>query len=602
MGFPPSLRASVAAAFLFASGVAGHGAASLLEVRDANGNPLTAGFLTQEDTAFTLSLRTTQAGLDSASISATARAGGDAETWILKDTTVFRDHTTFSLRVGFAIAVAAADGKSQASAFDTLVFRWVNPSDTAEVAEKRVPVRPARRAARAWFSSRADGGDTVTQYAGTESNLHLAVLDQVQPSGLPLKATLRTLPAISSTAADTETVDLVPVSGKPGLLAVSLAVQSGGAAVSGDGKLRLGGGDQMTAYYLDPMDRDTAAAYAGFGVPASNVLGDLQFTDAGGQVIPKGAYYSPVAGKVYLRLVDDWASGRISSKPARLVVSSHQGNAPSDTETVILNLVPAMRSGATAYWLGEIPLRDHGPLQVGDNVATQPFIARLVASVTAHKADSTAEGEVTDTLLSSMPQEMPKVRMEDSRNPSIAISFASPSIVVKVAGGGHTTAVDTVTVRLRCSQSGDTLVLRLAEDAALSGNFSSPPVPLRKGDARVDDTLTCREKDLLGATAHSAWASHDTSVVLDGSIAVRPFASAGSLAFTRRGDLLRSDFLALHPPRSIRVFDARGVRLGRASAQEAPGTWRLPGSHGPLLLEILWSDGSRLRLSAPPER
>lgn len=571
------------------------GAASLLEVRDANGNPLPGGYLSEEDTAYSLTLRTTQAGLDSITVSATTAAGVDTETLILRDTVHFRDQVIYSLRVAFSISAAAADGKSQAAAFDTLQVRWVNPSDTSEVALRKVPVRHARRAARAWFSSRADGGDTINHYPGSAAALHLAVMDQVLPTGAAPKAIFLTRPVIAGAAADTESVNLAPVSGKPGLLLAALTIQATGTAATGDGTLRLDAGDQAAVVYFDPVDGDSAAAYAGLGVPPSDLDGDLQFIDANGNVLPKGFIYSPAQGRVHLRFTDDWAAGSFATKGVRMVVQDPKGFAPSDTETVTLALVPALRNGAMGHWQGSMALRDFGAVTPGDQIATLSILGRLVATVTGHKADASAAGEAVDTLLSAMPEQTPKVRIEDSRSPTLPVGSGTLAFVVKAEGAGRSTAVDTLEVRIRCVQSGDSLVVRLVEDAALSGAFASQPVPLARGPARADDSLSCLEKDVLRAWLFGVAGEAVAEVVLDGSMALRPHSAREALRFYREGSFLRSGALAGPRPVAILVFNARGNRVGSASAQEAPGTWRLPPVSGPIVLEVRWGDGTRKR-------
>jgi len=199
--------------------------ASTLDILDQNGNPLSGGYLTELNTSYTVKVTSTQAGLSSITAPASTKVAADLESLTLGPPVVQAENFLFSGTSPFQITTATkGDGKTQATTYDSLTVRWVNPKDPTDIAEKRVLVRPAPKQARAYFSTKADGSDTTDQYAGTETVIYFFVIDQVLPSGVLPKAVLGTTPKLGSgRTKDLDTFNLDVVS--PGKYRATIPVE-----------------------------------------------------------------------------------------------------------------------------------------------------------------------------------------------------------------------------------------------------------------------------------------------------------------------------------------------------------------------------------------
>lgn len=212
---------------------------SRLEILDADGNPL-PGRLSGGEAAYRLRLSTTQAGLAGVTAEAVSHAAGDRETPSLAGPTQAGDWLVHESTIPFRISAASATGISEASPWDTLVATCRNPLDPSDVDVARMPVRPAPRQAVAWFSSRADGTDTVGAYLGTETAVHVALMDGILPAGTRVLALIVTRPVVAGAAPDTETVVLRSLGG--GRLAATAAVDQEKLSVARDGRLQAARG------------------------------------------------------------------------------------------------------------------------------------------------------------------------------------------------------------------------------------------------------------------------------------------------------------------------------------------------------------------------
>ena len=473
--------------------------ASTLEILDQSGNPLSGGYLTELNTSYTIKVTTTQAGLTSISTNASTKTAGDAETVNIPNPLAQGDNFIFSGTEPLVITATAAvaDGKSQAATYDSLIVRWVNPSDpTKDIAEKRVLVRPAPKQARAYFSTKADGSDQTDQYAGTETTLYLFVVDQVLPAGVTPKVTLVTTPTLGSgRTKDTETLNLTATA-TPGLYKVAITVEPNPTSASGDGKLQLALNDMITATYKDPVDTEAdAVANAGYGI-APEIDASLQFTDKNGNVLPAGVYYSPAVGALYLQLKDDWRNGTILTKSVAITIVNNSGKGTADQETFNVTLIVAKKSGSTGVWEGSIKLADHPTIKKNNDTAETYILGEVHASVTSHNKNGDPSAVVFDDLLVAYPNQDPKIDVEGPKGPGIQISRNDSTLIVTIKDQSISTAKDTLYFTMSCSESKDVIVNVMAVETS-PGVYVSSIVSKTEGALVVDNVLQCKSRDII---------------------------------------------------------------------------------------------------------
>lgn len=515
-----------------------------------------------------------------------------------------QDADVYTLKVGFSIAAkGAANQATEAGFFDTVLVEWANPGDSLDVITRRVPVRPAPRQARCYFSTRSDGSDTTDRFFGNEATLYFVVVDQVLPPGMPAKGSFATKPSSAGSIPDKEVLNLHAIPNSSVLVA-TLPVDLAGPAVAGDGRLRLSMGDQITGLYQDPMDTESpAVSNAGFGASVS-MDAELQFTDKDFNVLPAGIYFSPEAGFLFLRYKDDWVDGTLPNKMAILDIVNNRGFAPADREVVPLSLVPSKRYGAIGLWEGRIPLKDLPVATLNNGTAETLILGEVSAAVTSHDSKGGASDLVMDRLLVARPEKLFLLTIEDSRGPEFPVGPALAGLVVRIEDHNPSSLVDTASVTLRCSQSGDVLTTRIKETGPATGAYLSGEIRIdRSGQSKDDTVLNCMARDILRVKfTHPVYLTgREINLLLDASSGIHgPAPNGMTLGDVRvQGGLIQSRILKSNPPRSIACFDALGVFVGWAKAGQDPGAWRLPKSAGPLLLEIRWRDGSRTRLKAP---
>lgn len=471
--------------------------ASILDILDANGNPLVGGYLTELNTAYTVRINTAQAGLTALAPTAITRNATDNETLNITTRTTAADRFIYSQQVGFSIAPKAANGRTEAETYDSLTVRWVNPTDPNDVAERKVLVRPAPKQARAYFSTRPDGSDTTDSYAGTETPIYLIVVDQVLPPGSSPTATLVTRPLVTTSAADTETFNLVAIPGKPGHLVATIPVAATGGPLPGNGTLRLAAGDQITGTYQDPMDTESpAVANAGYGGPPV-IDAILEFTNRNFEVLSAGTYYSPAEGALFLQLKDDWVDGTIPTKQVTLTIQNNRGAAQADAESFTINLVLAKRQGSTGYWEGSITLKDLVGISPNNNIAETYILGEVTARVTSHDGTGAAAGEVTDNLLVAYPDVASKLALEDVAGPGVEISRVSTGLIVRLNDQSLSSGLDTMQVTLRCSRTSDQLIVKVFEKPDSPGVYVSLPVTKEEAAGAADTKLQCLDKDII---------------------------------------------------------------------------------------------------------
>lgn len=471
--------------------------ASTLEILDQNGNPL-PGYLSELNNPYTIKVTTTQAGLTSITARASTQTALDSESVVIANPTALGDNFVFSGTEPLVIgAAAAANGKTEASAYDSLIVRWVNPADPArDIAEKRILVRPAPKQARVYFSTSATGTPETDTYAGTETSIYVFVTDEILPTGSnPTIALVTTTPSGSGRLGETETLNLTPVS--PGLYRATVPVQVVVTPIQSDNTLQLQVGDLIKATYVDPLDKDSASANAGFGVQPE-IDGKLSFTDKDGNILPNGIHYSPAEGTLYLQYSDDFILAQ-NTVTATLTITNRKGTASPDQETLTLTLNLAKKNGSTGIWEGSIPLAD-GPAIVKNNGTAETYVLGEVhAEATSHDKSGAPLTQVSDDLLVAYPNQGAEITIEGSGGPNVPIKRTDTGITVTITDQSLSTAKDTLYFNVSCSGSHDGLVNIMAvETAANSGIYQSSVISKAEGAANASDAkLECLSHDFV---------------------------------------------------------------------------------------------------------
>ena len=474
--------------------------ASTLEILDQSGNPLSGGYLTERNTAYTIRVSTTQAGLGAIKPDAKTKTAGDTEKPSLPLPATPGDVIIYTGVVSFQIGTAAADGKTEASTYDSLIVTWTNPQDPADVAEKRIAVRPYPKQAIAYFSSKSDGSDTVDQYQGTETSLYLFVLDQVLPAGSKPTVSLQTKPqnGVGRTA-DKESFDLETVG--PGKYRVIIPADLNPASAVGDKRLQLALEDLITGTYVDPQDAEApAVANAGYGV-APEIDASVQFTDKDGKALAATDYWNPAQGALYVSYKDDWVSGSILKKTVAITISNNGGKAPGDNESFVIDLVLAKHSGSTAFWEGSIKLADRPAIKKNNDTAETYILGDVQASVASHTKSGAPGPAVTDNVLVAYPNLDPVIGVESPKGPSVQVSRGDTLIKITIKDQSISSARDTLYATLSCSESKDMVVnVMLIEKADAPGQYESVFLSKSEGAQVVDGVLQCKSKDFVKVT------------------------------------------------------------------------------------------------------
>ena len=518
--------------------------ASTLEILDANGIPLAGRFptpyLTEKDAGYQIRIVTTQAGLDRVEAAATTRTALDRESPVLTDKSLANDRFTFTQAASnpstafssSGVPAMAGNGVTEAARYDTLTVRWVNPANAADSASQKVAVRPAPVQARAWFSTRADGGDTTDQFKGTETRLYVVVQDQVLPAGLAPAITLQTLPRIGSgRMADRETLTLNGAPTQPGRYVFPVDVAILPTAAAGDGKLQVSLEDGIKAVYADPLDaEDPAVANAGFGI-APEIDASLQFTDGKGAALAAGALYSPAEGFLYLTYIDDWVNGQIGSKTVAVSIRNHGGFAADDAETFTLALVPALHAGSRGTWTGRIPLRGSPAIVPGNGSADTYILGEVNAEVVSHDKRGDAAAAVSDQIKVAFPDQDGHIALEGRKGPGEGIDREDAALHLTVTDQSLSDGIDTLYAVLSCSESRDVLAdVLLIEKAGAPGVYAAAAIPKSEGAARADLGLQCAARDMVKAVYPDPvyGGTREVTYRIDGALAARLFFSRSS--------------------------------------------------------------------------
>jgi fibro-slime domain-containing protein len=499
--------------------------ASTLEILDANGLNFSVGYITEKATGYTIRLTTTQAGLTSANISATTKTASDAETIALINPTLVGGAWVYTGVVPFSVAAAIlTNSKTESSLYDSLIVSWTNPRDPVDKPTTKLRVRAAPVQSQIVFSSDNNGVPT-NQFAGTENKIFVFVTDQQLPPGMTSSATITT----TGLRVDTIVVPLTYLGS--GIYRGSVTTQIDGAAKGNDTLLQISVGDQLTVSYVDPLDKDQASAPAGFGTPAV-IPGKLYFTDNAGANLTANTDYSPSAGKLFLRLVDDWAGGTVDSVVVTLSIVNRGGEAPPDSEVVILRRVNASKSGDQVNYEGSINLKDLPTPTKLNGTAETYWRGIVTAKTNGHDKNGAVEvtKSITATVSVAYPDAPSKLVIKSGDNDTATIDRKTTSLIIEVNDQSMSSVVDTIFATVTCSKSGDVVSnIRLIEVAP--GKYQSGPLVKTEGPAAVDNILSCLSEDGIKGTYVDRLNPNDKSEV---NIPITDL-TAGLLYFTKSG-------------------------------------------------------------------
>ncbi|MBW8889726.1 MAG: fibro-slime domain-containing protein [Fibrobacteres bacterium] len=469
--------------------------ASTLDILDQNGNTL-PGYLSELNTAYTIKLVTSQAQLTTASVAASTQAAVDKETVSIPNPVFANDRFTFTGTEPLVIGAATAnDGKSQASPYDSLIVRWVNPQDPTDIAEKHVWVRPAPKQAKVFFATNPDGTGATDSISGTATQVYVFVTDEIlRSTDQPTIKLVTSTPTGSGRTGDSLTLNLTVVS--PGLYRAKVTLSIVPVSVPADTIIQVQLGDQIKASYTDPLDKDVASANAGFG-KQPEIDGVLTFTNKAGVAVPNGTHYDPAQDSLFITYMDDFILG-LNSIPVTLSIVNYNGTADPDLETVQLKFV--QQTGSTGVWKGSIKLMDSPHILKNNDTADTYVIGEVHGEVTSHTKNGGAGAKATADLLVANPNQPPGI---DITNPNgdVVIKRTDSSIVVTITDQSLSSAIDTLYFNVSCTGSRDGLVDYMAvETAPGSGKYVSTPIPKSEGPAVNDKSLQCLSHDVIQVT------------------------------------------------------------------------------------------------------
>jgi len=472
---------------------------STLEILDQNGNPL-PGYLSELNPSYKIKVVTNQAGLASITPNASTQTAADKENPVIGSPVTVGDVITYTGTEPFAIGTATvSNGKSEASVYDSLIVRWVNPNDPTDIAEKHVWVRPAPKQAKVFFATDLAGAAVTDSISGTANQIYVFVLDEVLRSTDKPTIKLTTSPAPTHpTSADTLVLDLVAVPGSPGLLRASVPLVLIPPAINtGDKNLQVALGDQIKASYVDPLDHDPASNNAGYGTQPE-IDGLLSFTDKAGIPIPDSTYYDPSSDSLYITYRDDFIP-TLTTIPLTLSIVNRKNTADPDLETV--QLKNPQQSGSAGIWKGAIKLAA-GPHIVKNNDTAETYVLGQVhGEVTSHTKAGVAGPKATDDLLVANPNLFPVIDIQGGGGPGVPVKRIDSTIVVIIKDQSLSPAIDTITFDVSCSGSRDAIsqVVAIETDSG-SGVYKSVIITKSEGAAVGDSKLQCSSHDVIVVT------------------------------------------------------------------------------------------------------
>lgn len=469
---------------------------STLTITDAAGNPLpVAGgvrYLSEKNASFTVTLNTTAFGITDARPVAVTRVKGDSENLILPNTAQDANSRTFRGTVPLSTNGSTQNGRVDANAYDWLVISWTNPQNPADIVRDSVRIRPALAQADMFFSATSGGPRLSGSYAGNESQIHIVVADQLpDPSRInDYEVVLTTTTSLVGHAADRVTAKLVALPG--GNFGVSVPVDLVVTTNTGDNRLQLQTGDQISATFRDPVDGDQATANVGFGTP-TQVAAKLVFTDSNYVPLAPGAFwYHPAAGKVYVEFTDDFAAG--GPKTISFAIQNG-GRAPADSESFALS--NPVNAGGVGTWRGSFNLNDTPNPAVRNSVLETYIKGTIRAAVATQSANGTPDGGTARAELIVANQNQTAVLKgwdQDKGTDSVPTRFTK-TLTVEIRDQSLTEGVvDTLSATLSCKS--DNVQVQLIEVSP--GIYQVKDVQKSEGAPTGGDRiLSCAVEDIL---------------------------------------------------------------------------------------------------------
>ncbi len=428
---------------------------STIEVLNQDGTRLTNGYLSELTTPFLVKITTSQVNLTTTSDTLRTKTGLDLESQSLSNPTALTKSIVFQGTSPLVVS-ATTSGNSivEATTYDSLIVRWVNPLLPSDFAVKKVLIRPAPKQSTVYFSTLSNGSDSTSLFPLNTTQVFVVVRDQSRNPLLSYTAVITS----DKDGLDNETLTLTPLAGAPaGTFIGSIAIDKLAFKSPGDGKLEVSlGGDQLHVIYTDPVDGDIAEASAGFAVSVQESP-LVQFTDASGVPVVLGSYWDPSKGKLFFSYSDDYAGGKVPTKQVFLNLVSKKYGVPIGTDherdTVNLTGVPA-GSGTRATWTGSINLADAFPAIDSNGTAETHYLGEATITVSAHDNIGTPQSlTVSDFLLIAYPDVPATIdwKLADPlpKNPE--------GLIITVKDQSFTLARDTVLLSVGCTKSGDSV-------------------------------------------------------------------------------------------------------------------------------------------------
>ena len=468
------------------------GLVSSLEILNADTSTLAGGYLTEKSGSYLVRLTTNQGGMASAKPDGSTKTAGDKETLTLINPVTKGNNLVYIGTSPLLIQAATqSNGKTEGAAYDSLIVKWVNPNNPADVAEKHVLIRPFPVQATAWFSQ-TSGGPAAGQFPISTTTLYIVVKDQIVAAG-------KTYTAVVTSEAfgiDKETVTLTESPTGSGILIGSIPINQLAAKTQGDGKIEVAvGGDQLKLTYTDPVDGDIATASAGFEQYVQEVP-DIQFTDAAGVPLPNGTVWSPAGGKLYFTYSDDYAAGSIPTKQVTLTIAGKKYGVTlaTDHEKVGLPMTSGSSGATRATWSGSIDLADAFPPADSNGKAETRYRGEATLSVVSHDNKGVADpGQITDFLIIAYPDAQAAItwKMDTTvtSNEGMIFTITDQTLTPKQP--------DTVLVTVACTGSGDSVTgFAAIESGAATGTYVTGTLTKDEGVPNLaDKILSCQTTD-----------------------------------------------------------------------------------------------------------
>lgn len=473
--------------------------ASRLEILDENGNAIAGGVLTGASKGIRLKLITTQDNLTSADVPVSSRVAGDAQTALLGLTGSLGNAIELgaSLPLRSPAARTLDNDSLEAAGNDTIVARWVNPYNPADVAADTIVIKPAFVAAEVYFSA-TENGPKITEYPVNTDTVYIVVKTRPRDPALSYTVTLTS----NDASGDRETVPLTEVVPGSGVFSGKAPVGTG-AKAKGDNVIQVAAaGDQLTAVFTDPVYKDQYRGDAGFAQQVQESA-QLDFIDGNGNALAPGELWSPAKGKVYVRYSDDWNAGidsLVHVQTVRLALTNLKSGDSIGADAENLSIQLKSHTASRGTWEGSIDLADASRSKAGNDTLETYYLGKLRGAVTPHdNAGAPAGGEASDTLSIAYPDQPAVIIVRDTSGGAVERKTDKVDIIIRdqlVTKSG----TGSITATISCSQSGDRV-----DNVVLvwDGTQYVAKPPLDKAEAasgtpnKGDAVLACRENDLV---------------------------------------------------------------------------------------------------------